>query len=135
MQQQGVFTVAKQFLQETGSKLDIYRQYDHHIGTKTIMGPEDGGAGLLWIRSDWADPKEAYLALPWLFLVRKILRNASIRRLPRSSTLCKGLMASGAWLAVTDCLNFGNPEQPEIMEEFSMAIDGIAGLAKSSTPQ
>jgi len=33
--------------------------------------------------------------------------------------------AGGEPLAVTDCLNFGNPEDPEVMEDFSQGVDGI----------
>jgi phosphoribosylformylglycinamidine synthase subunit PurL len=37
--------------------------------------------------------------------------------------------AGGEPLALTDCLNFGNPEKPEIAWELSRAIDGIAQAA------
>ena len=41
--------------------------------------------------------------------------------------VCRNLVCSGAEpLAITDCLNFGNPERPEIMEQFARAIDGLA---------
>jgi phosphoribosylformylglycinamidine synthase len=39
----------------------------------------------------------------------------------------RNITATGATpLAVTDCLNFGNPERPEIMGEFVLAIEGMA---------
>ncbi len=38
-------------------------------------------------------------------------------------------------LAVTDCLNFGSPEQPEIMWQFARAVEGIAkACSELSTP-
>ena len=37
--------------------------------------------------------------------------------------------AGGEPLALTDCLNFGNPEQPEIGWELAQAIEGIAQAA------
>jgi phosphoribosylformylglycinamidine synthase len=37
--------------------------------------------------------------------------------------------AGGEPLALTDCLNFGNPEKPEIGWELAQAIDGIAQAA------
>ncbi len=40
---------------------------------------------------------------------------------------CRNLVCSGAEpIGLTDCLNFGNPERPEIMQQFSRAVDGIA---------
>jgi phosphoribosylformylglycinamidine synthase len=40
---------------------------------------------------------------------------------------CRNLVCSGAEpIGLTDCLNFGNPERPEIMEQFARAIDGLA---------
>jgi phosphoribosylformylglycinamidine synthase len=40
---------------------------------------------------------------------------------------CRNLVCTGAEpLGLTDCLNFGNPERPEVMRQFSRAIDGIA---------
>ncbi|RZA25495.1 MAG: phosphoribosylformylglycinamidine synthase subunit PurL, partial [Proteobacteria bacterium] len=38
-------------LDDTGFKTTIYKQYDHHIGNKTILGPKEEGAGLLWMKS------------------------------------------------------------------------------------
>ncbi len=39
----------------------------------------------------------------------------------------RNLVAAGATpLAITDCMNFGNPERPEIMWEFARCIDGMA---------
>ena len=41
--------------------------------------------------------------------------------------VCRNLVCGGAEpIAITDCLNFGNPERPEIMEQLAQAIDGLA---------
>jgi phosphoribosylformylglycinamidine synthase len=41
--------------------------------------------------------------------------------------VCRNLACSGAQpIGITDCLNFGNPERPEVMDSFARAIDGIA---------
>ena len=34
-------------------------------------------------------------------------------------------------IGITDCLNFGNPERPEVMESIARAIDGIAAACKA----
>ncbi len=44
----------------------------------------------------------------------------------------RNLSASGAKpLALTDCLNFGNPERPEIMAEFAACIEGMAEACRA----
>jgi phosphoribosylformylglycinamidine synthase len=41
--------------------------------------------------------------------------------------VCRNLVCSGAEpVGITDCLNFGNPERPEVMDSFARAVDGIA---------
>jgi len=41
--------------------------------------------------------------------------------------VCRNLACTGAEpIGLTDCLNFGNPERPEVMEQFARSIDGIA---------
>jgi phosphoribosylformylglycinamidine (FGAM) synthase-like enzyme len=50
--------------------------------------------------------------------------------------VCRNLVCTGAKpLAITDCLNFGSPERPDVMWQFSMAIEGISDACKKfSTP-
>ncbi len=44
----------------------------------------------------------------------------------------RNLTASGAKpLALTDCMNFGNPERPEIMAEFAQCIEGMAEACRA----
>ena len=44
----------------------------------------------------------------------------------------RNLTAVGATpLAITDCMNFGNPERPEIMGQFAGAIEGIAEACRA----
>jgi phosphoribosylformylglycinamidine synthase II len=46
--------------------------------------------------------------------------------------VCRNLVCSGAEpIGITDCLNFGNPERPEVMEQFARAVDGIAAACKA----
>ena len=44
----------------------------------------------------------------------------------------RNLTAVGATpLAITDCLNFGNPEKPEIMGQFAACIEGMAEACRA----
>jgi phosphoribosylformylglycinamidine synthase II len=46
--------------------------------------------------------------------------------------VCRNLVCSGAEpIGITDCLNFGNPERPEVMEQLSRAVDGIAAACRA----
>ncbi|WP_141736678.1 phosphoribosylformylglycinamidine synthase subunit PurL [Oligoflexus tunisiensis] len=118
-------------IEEDGDKDRIYRQYDHHIGTKTILGPEQQGAGLLWIRSDWADPRETHLGLAVAAACneRYCAQDPMLGAAHAVLKCYRSIAATGAEpLAVTDCLNYGNPEDPEIMGQIVAGVDGI-GLA------
>ena len=124
----GIEQVLTQALVHSGDKKPVYDQYDHHIGVKTVRGPEDGGAAVLKITSDDADPADDRLGLsvsvscnerycgvnPKLGAAHAVLKSA------------RAIAAMGAKpLAVTDCLNYGNPEIPEVMAQISEGIQGI----------
>lgn len=115
---------------EDGNKDRIYRQYDHHIGTKTVLGPEEQGAGVLWIRSEWSDAAESEylgLAVATGCNERYCAQDPKLGAAHAVLHCFRSIAATGATaLAVTDCLNFGNPEDPEVMGQFVAGIDGIA---------
>ncbi len=100
----------------------IWRQYDHMVRTNTLLRPGDGDAAVLRIKGTGkaiacsTDCNGRYGALdPFLggaSAVAEAARNVS----------CSGATP----LAITDCLNFGNPERHEIMWQLERAIDGIA---------
>jgi phosphoribosylformylglycinamidine synthase len=103
----------------------IYRQYDSTVRTNTVSGP-GGDAGVVRVKGTrkalaisldgngrycWLDPYEgARLA------VAEAARNVA----------CAGATPIGA----TNCLNFGNPERPEIMGQLVKAIQGIGDACR-----
>ena len=119
----------KELLRETGDKSPVYTQYDRHIGTHTVHASDDQGAAVLWLRSEWAEPSE-----PWLGLVTAVSCNERYCReeprigaahaVTRAARMISA--AGGEPLAITDCLNYGNPEDPLVMWEFSEGVDGIS---------
>ncbi len=124
---------------EDGDKQRIYRQYDHHIGSKTVLGPEQQGAGLLWLRSEWAEPNEAAylgLAVATACNERYCAQNPALGAAHAVLHCYRSIAATGAEaLAVTDCLNFGNPEDPIVMGQFVASIDGIGEACRElNTP-
>lgn len=121
----GIFT---QMLQDTGSVEPIYTQYDQHVGTRTVLGPNSGGAAVLWIRS------EETRAKPWIGVAiaagcneRRVANDPFIGGADAVLGCVRDIAAAGGTaLAVTDCLNFGSAEDPGVMREFSDAVDGIS---------
>jgi phosphoribosylformylglycinamidine synthase II len=103
------------------SKEWVYRQYDHMVRTNTVVLP---GSDAAVIRI-----KETRRAL-----AMTLDSNARYCRVdPRAGArlviaeACRNLVASGARpLALTNCLNFGSPERPEVMWQFSETVDGMA---------
>jgi len=99
----------------------VYRQYDHMVQINTILLPGADAAVLRVKHKKFA-------------LAASLDGNASYTYLdPRTGGMaavaeaCRNLACVGARpLGVTNCLNFGNPEKPEIMWQFRQAIEGIA---------
>jgi phosphoribosylformylglycinamidine synthase II len=112
------------------SKAWIYEQYDHMVGINTVVRPGSDAAVLrlpdskkgLALSTD-CNSRYVYLD-PWrggAIAVAEAARNVA----------CSG----GKPLAITNCLNFGNPEKPEIYWQFVQATDGIAEACRQlNTP-
>ena len=99
----------------------VYRQYDHMVRTNTLVLP-GAGAGVVRVKGTEralalsVDGNGRYCYLdPYrgaMLAVAEAARNVA----------CAGAEPIGA----TNCLNFGNPERPEIMWQFGRAVEGIA---------
>jgi phosphoribosylformylglycinamidine synthase II len=119
----------------------VYEQYDSMVQTNTVQGP-GGEAGVLRIKGTGAKgsslsptedrekkspPRERGLAMAlagngrWTYLDPKLGAMHAVAEAARK-VACTGATP----VAATNCLNFGNPEKPEIMAQLSAAIDGIA---------
>jgi phosphoribosylformylglycinamidine synthase len=102
----------------------IWEQYDHLVGSRTVRRPGLDAAVLrlrpslrgLAVSLDGPAPG---LRDPWLAGVSAVLESAR-------NVACVG----GEPLALTDCLNFGNPEKAEIGWELAEAIEGMAQAAE-----
>ena len=98
----------------------VYRQYDQLVGGQTIVRP---GADAAIVRIEGTgralalavDCNSRYCRLdPYLGAVLAVVEAA------------RNLVAVGARpLAVSDCLNYGNPERPDVMWEFQQGVQGI----------
>ncbi len=108
----------------------IYEQYDSMVQTNTVQGP-GYEAGVIRIKGTGtvdADGvrHERGLAMAlagngrWCYLDPKLGAMHAVAEAARK-VACTGATP----VAATNCLNFGNPEKPEIMAQLSAAIDGI----------
>jgi len=108
------------------SKRWVHEQYDTMVQTNTVIGP-GGEAGVMRIKGTGTKGHERALAMAldgngrWAWLDPKLGAMHAV------AEACRKVAAAGAKpVAATNCLNFGNPEKPEIMAQFSAAIDGLA---------
>jgi len=103
------------------SKRWIYQQYDSMVQTNTVEGPGYGDAGVVRIKGS---QRALSMALDgngrWCYLDPKLGAMHAVAEAARN-VACSGATPVGA----TNCLNFGNPEKPPIMWQFSQVIDGI----------
>ncbi len=103
------------------SKRWVWQQYDHMVQTNTVEAPGAGDAGVIRIKGS-----KFGLAMAldgnsrWCYLDPKLGAMHAVAEATRN-VACAGGVPVGA----TNCLNFGNPEKPHIMWQFSQAIDGI----------
>lgn len=113
---------------EFRSKRPIFQQYDHMVQVGSVIRPGEADAAVLRIPEDsprglavvsdgnapmtWLDPR-----IGGFNIVAESVLNLA----------CVGARAVG----LTDCLNFGNPERPEVMWEFVEAVEGIAEACRA----
>ena len=108
------------------SKRWVHEQYDTMVQTNTVLGP-GGEAGVMRIKGTGEPNHERGLAMAldgngrWCYLDPKLGAMHAVAEAAR-----KVAMSGALPVAATNCLNFGNPEKPEIMAQLSTAIDGIA---------
>ncbi|WP_058188220.1 phosphoribosylformylglycinamidine synthase subunit PurL [Terracidiphilus gabretensis] len=108
------------------SKRWVHEQYDTMVQTNTVQGP-GGEAGVMRIKGTGTPGHERGLAMAldgngrWCYLDPKLGAMHAVAESAR-----KVALTGAEPVAATNCLNFGNPEKPEIMAQLSAAIDGIA---------
>ena len=108
------------------SKRWITEQYDTSVRTNTLAGPGASDAAVVRIKESEKNGVTRALALStdgngrWCFL------NPKVGAMHAVAEAARNVSASGARpIAATNCLNFGSPEKPEVMWQFSQSIDGL----------
>ena len=104
----------------------VYRQYDHMVGLNTMVRP-GSDAAVVRIK----DTNKA-LAVTTDGNSRYCLLNPYVGGTLAVAEAARNLVCSGAQpIGVTDCLNFGNPERPDVMWQFVLAVEGIADACRA----
>ncbi|MFN2443764.1 MAG: phosphoribosylformylglycinamidine synthase subunit PurL, partial [Thermoanaerobaculia bacterium] len=108
------------------SKQWIWEQYDTSVRTNTVMKPERSDAAVVRLKGTKrglamsSDVNPVYCGLDPYEGGKQAVAEAA-----------RNVAASGATpAAITDCLNFGSPERPEIMWQFAEAIRGISDACR-----
>jgi len=102
------------------SKHWVYEQYDSMVQTNTMQGPGEL-TGVIRIKGTGRGLAMAlYGNGRWCYLNPKLGAEHNVARAARM-VACTGAQP----VAATNCLNFGNPEKPPIMAQFSQVIDGL----------
>jgi phosphoribosylformylglycinamidine synthase len=104
----------------------VWRQYDHQLFLNTVVGP-GGDAALLRLAGPGLPPSERGVAVttdaaPRWCAIDPRAGTALVLAESLANLACVGARA----VAVVNCLNFGNPEHPEVMWQLSEAVDGLS---------
>jgi phosphoribosylformylglycinamidine synthase len=112
---------------DVASKTTVFRRYDWSVQTNTLAGPGHADAAVLRLKGTakaialTTDGNGRYCYLdPYLggaIAIAEAARNVT----------CAG----GEPIAATDCLNFGNPEKPEVYYQLEEAIRGMSDACRA----
>jgi phosphoribosylformylglycinamidine synthase len=109
------------------SKRWITEQYDSSVRTNTLAGPGASDAAVVRIKHPKTGVVKRALALSTDGNGRWCQLNPRVGAMHAVAEAARNVAASGARpIAATNCLNFGSPEKPEVMWQFSEVIDGLA---------
>jgi phosphoribosylformylglycinamidine synthase len=117
---------------DLASKAWIWHQYDHRIMGNTAINPQDGDAAVVRVPKNGVGSGHKGLAMTSDCTPRYVQAHPETGGRQAVAEAWRNITATGARpLAVTDNMNFGNPQKPEIMGQFAGAITGMAEACKA----
>ena len=106
------------------SRFPIYRQYDYHVQTNTVIEP-GGDAAVLRLKGS-----KRGIAISTDCNSRICYLDPNIGASIAVAEACRNISVTGAApIALTDGLNFGNPETPDVQYQLTESIGGITRAA------
>ncbi|MSP22674.1 MAG: phosphoribosylformylglycinamidine synthase subunit PurL [Dehalococcoidia bacterium] len=104
----------------------IYRQYDHQVLNHTVVKP-GGDAAVLWLRGT-----SRGVAVATDCNGRFVALDPRMGAAMAVAEAARNVVATGATpAAITDCLNFGNPEKPGVAYQIEQSILGLSEAARA----
>ncbi len=111
-------------------KSPIYEQYDATVQTNTLKGPSGDACAIVLKQTNTAIFASTSVNPIYCYLDPYVGSQIAVAENYRNI-----LVSGGEPVAITDCLNFGNPENKEIMWQFVQSIEGIKDACELlSTP-
>ncbi|BCB02200.1 phosphoribosylformylglycinamidine synthase subunit PurL [Bacillus sp. KH172YL63] len=112
------------------SKEWVYDQYDHQVRTSTVVTPGSDAAVVRVRGTRKALAMTTDCNSRYLYLDPEVGGKIAVAEAARN-IVCSGAIP----LAITDCLNFGNPEKPEIFWQIEKSVEGMSEACRElSTP-
>ena len=109
------------------SKRWVYRQYDSTVRTNTVIGPGAGDAAVLRVRgTNKAIATKTDGNGRYVYLDPRTGGRIAVAESARN-VACVGARP----MAITNCLNFGNPRRPEVFYQFREAVAGIGEACRA----
>ena len=103
----------------------IYEQYDSYVGANTVIHP-GGDAAVIRVRETGGG-----LAMKTDCNARWVALDPYVGTQHAVAEAARNVAVTGARpAAVTNCLNFGSPEKPEVMWQFARAVEGMADACR-----
>ncbi len=104
----------------------IWRQYDHQVGTDTVVAP-GADAALVRIKGT-----QKHLGFVVDCNGRHVYLDPFVGTAGQVAECARNLACVGATpIGLSDCMNFGNPQKPEIMWQFARSVDGMAEACRA----
>ena len=109
------------------SRRSVYRRYDHEVQTNTVAKPGAADAAVLRLKES-----ERGLAMATDGNGRFAYLEPYVGGAMAVAEACRNVAVTGAKpLAVTDCLNFGDPDKPDVYYQLAECIRGMADACKA----
>ena len=109
------------------NKAWIYRQYDSQVRTSTVVGPGDADAAVVRLRgTNKALALKTDCNSRYVYLDPRMGGRIAVAEAARN-VACTG----GRPMAITNCLNFGNPKKPEVFFQFREAVFGMGDACRA----
>ncbi|HEX6966058.1 MAG TPA: AIR synthase related protein, partial [Gemmatimonadaceae bacterium] len=111
----------------SASKRWVYEQYDSTVRTNTVVGPGAGDAAVVRLRgTDRAIAMKTDCNARYVYLDPRVGGRIAVAEAARN-VACVGARP----MAITNCLNFGNPQRPEVFYQFREAVAGMGDACRA----